>query len=257
MRCQSCSYENEAGSKVCDNCGKALIGGPSAGGSPRRPVTRGEKVFGFIAGYIVLIAAGFLLWKLTGATWVAVITTLLLFGSGPAVLRLLSPKTREELSGERAKREAKGGPAGPSLRSIVSIRDKIARLESQAGNEKEIWKLHRQAAGMYEWAFTQGFVMFDRITDGDLVLLAKSQEELIWARDHAGNDKDRHWAEKNLERQRKKIDKWRLRAAEIVANPALLRKINRNYAVIIEKHYLTSGFNPEDYLRRLNEAFPG
>ena len=254
MRCQSCSYENEAESKVCDNCGKALIGGPSAGGSPRRPVTRGEKVLGFIAGYIVLIAGGFLLWKLTGATWVAVITTLLLFGSGPAVLRLLSPKTREELSGELAKgeiREAK------DLRSIVSIRDKIARLESQAGNEKEIWKLHRQAAGMYEWAFTQGFVMFDRITDGNLVLLAKSQEELIWARDHAGNDKDRHWAEKNLERQRKKIDKWRSRAAEIIANPALLRKINRNYAVIIRKHYLTSGFSPEDYLRRLNEAFPG
>jgi hypothetical protein len=210
-------------------------------------------MFGFIAGYIVLLVGMAVLYKLTGAIWVLAIGALLLLGSGPGILRLLSPKMKGELAGEVTKgviQETK------DLRSIVSIKDKIAQLESEGGNEKEIWKLHRQVAGMYDMAFIQSWANFDRITDGNFILLAKRKEVLIWARDHSNNDKDRLWAEKNLERQRKNIAKWRTRAVEIIANPALLQKISRNYASIIKKHYPASGFKPEEYLQRLNKAFP-
>jgi hypothetical protein len=95
------------------------------------------------------------------------------------------------------------------LRSIITIKDKISQLESQGGNEREIWRLHRRAVGMYDLAFLQSEANFDRITDGDLVLLAKRREELMWARDHANDDKDRKWAEKSLERQQMKIDRCR------------------------------------------------
>jgi hypothetical protein len=253
MKCQSCFYENEADSQICDNCGKALMESPSADPIARRSATRGEKVFGFIVGLIVLSVGAAVLGKLTGSLWVSAIWVLFLFGSAPAILRLVSPKTKGELAGEVTKgviQETR------DLRSIVSIKDKIAQLEREGGNEQEIWKLHRQIAGMYDMAFIQSWANFDRITDGNFILLAKRKEVLIWARDHANNDKHRLWAEKNLERQRKNIGKWRTRAAEIMTNPALLQKINRNYVSIIKKHYPAFGFKPEDYLQRLNRAFP-
>ena len=253
MKCRSCSYENASDSIVCVNCGKALTDNPPPGAPSKRQVTRGEKILGFIAGNIVLALVAVLLFKLTGALWVLAIYSLFLFGQAPAVLRLFSAKTRDEMEGEVA-REASRETS--DLRSIAAMKDKIGHLGSQGGNENEIWRLHRRVAGMYDLAFIQSWANFDRIADGNLVLLAQRNEELIWARDHAGNDKDRQWADKNIERLLRKIAKWRARATKIKANPALLKRINRNYAPIIKKHYPDSGFDPEDYLERLNKAFP-
>ncbi len=208
MKCRSCSFENRPDSRVCDHCGKALIDNPPPVTPSKRPATRGEKIFGVIAGYLVLIVGVALLGKLTGSFAITMIGVLLIFGSGPVVLRLLSPKTKAELAGEVIKGEIQ---EAKDLRSIGAIQAEIARLESEGGNGQEIWKLHRRVAGMYDLAFTGSFAMFDRITDGNLTLSPKGMRSWQWMMDHADIDKDRQWVATNMARQQRQISKWRLR----------------------------------------------
>jgi hypothetical protein len=132
------------------------------------------------------------------------------------------------------------------LGAIELTKKRIARLEKKTGKDNKIWNAHAALAGCYEMAFEQSGYHIGTLFEGDFVLLSTIKKEYDWMVDHACDEKMRLKATQSLKQLSDDIESWRTEASAMIADPTLSEKARKRHPE----------FDPGEYLKRLNAAFP-
>ena len=238
MKCPKCRNENAPGATRCETCGMSLPSDPEGANKEKRPLTSGEKTMVTIAIMVGIIIIGVLAQSTTISAIGALLLSLYL-----AVKVVPTKKTGQEIVAETIKEEQK---EKKKISKIERIQEKIARLEQQAGMDKKLWIAHFDLIYEYNLLFINTNTCNYQLWDGDFDYLIKTKEQWEWAKEHAPNEKKRHHCENEIKRIDDDVKKWRTTALEWIKNPDHLKKARE----------MCPGFDPGDYMKRLDEAFP-